>query len=47
MQKQIQRLTTEIKHLKKCNTLSNRNENESTEVAEENIEIFTANIISR
>ena len=36
MQKQIQSLTTEIKLLKTCNTLSNHNNNKSTEITEQN-----------
>ena len=34
MQKQIQCLAKEIKHLKTCITLSNSSDNESTEIAE-------------
>ena len=37
MQKQIQCLTTEIKHLKTCNTLSNCNDNKLSEITEQNL----------
>ena len=39
MQKQMQCLIIEIKHLKTCNTLSKQNDNESTEIAQQNPEI--------
>ena len=38
MQKQMQCLTTEIKHLETCNTLSNQNDNESIKIAEQSPE---------
>ena len=39
IQKQMQCLIIEIKHLKTCNTSSKQNDNESTEIAQQNPEI--------
>ena len=50
MQKQIQCLTTEIKDLKTCNTLSSGSDDKSTETAEQDFDtapFFTATAISR
>lgn len=38
MQKQRQCVTTDIKHINTCNTLSKRGDNDSTEIAEQNSE---------